>query len=456
MFDVIQSRLSLTLDEHRQADALLAIDEILADGEGRRLEDLIYTLSREPVTHPLWQRFVRIAAISETYFFRDLNQLNALRYSVLPQLIEERRKQNFHQLRLWSAGCSTGEEPYSLAILVRELLPDYKQWNISILASDLSVYNLERGRTGFYRTWSFRNETPAALQDRWFVKEKEGYRIDPSIRDMVTFIPLNLTDDSYPSISNGTIEMDVVLCRNVLIYFDNPTAAEVIKRFRSSLRSTGWLVLGHAESAHIADQEFEPRNFEHAVLYQKMPRPPLAEVPIPSLAKTSSLPPTKPFISRPSTRLLNFSATKLPPRPVSNTAVTAPLQDPLARARTAANQEQWDEALSWLADAERLHRLNAEVHYLRGVVELHRGETDQAVVSMRKSIYCDSDFVLAHFALGEIFEKQAQYKKARYQWQRAESLLATQQPDEPIPFSEDLTVEMLRGLLKYRLERLPF
>lgn len=451
-FDIIQTRLALALDEHRRLEVLRAADELMATREIAHVQDLIRILSEQPTTHPFWQKVIQIATIGETYFFRDLDQLNALRYTVLPNLIEQRRKQGRLQLRLWSAGCSTGEEPYSLAILLRSLIPDIGDWNITILATDLNISNLERARTGIYRTWSFRAETPEEVRRRWFIEEQGNYRIDPSIRSMVTFAQLNLASGDYPSYANNTLEMDIIVCRNVLIYFDNLTTAATIARFQGALRPEGWLVLGHAEAGHMMNHKFQPHNFENAVIYQKLVP---VEQPLPV---TSTHPQTRPLSSptyagRPTTgRLMPIPVgeKKTAPLPV----ISAPA-DPLEQAQRAADREQWDEALRWLAEAEKKQMMRPEIHYLRGVVELHQKELDKALISLRRAIYCDNRFVLAHFVLGELYEKQGYYRKASYQWSQAQSILGSLPQEAPVAFSNDLTVEILSGLLQYRLNNLP-
>ena len=133
-------------------------------GDVLDLAELLARLADLPITAAIWQRFIRIVTVAETYFFRDLSQINALRYSVLPQLIEQRRADGQLELRLWSAGCSTGEEPYTLAILLRELIPDFSSWKITILATDLNLNHLERARNGVFRPWSFRAETPLGVR----------------------------------------------------------------------------------------------------------------------------------------------------------------------------------------------------------------------------------------------------------------------------------------------------
>lgn len=479
LFDIIQSRLALTLDEHRGADVLRTVEELIAAGELRHMDDAVALLTQQPLSHWLWEKFIRIATINETYFFRDRSQLNALQYTVLPALIEERRRQNRLQLRLWSAGCSSGEEPYSLAIMLQELLPDFSAWGITILATDLNAANLERARSGLYRSWSFRSETPLAVRQRWFTPEADGFRIDRSIRQMVTFGQLNLASGDYPSITNGTMSMDLILCRNMLIYFDNQTVADVIGRFHGALTPDGWLVLGHSESGHMTNQDFEPRNFENAVLYRKGARPIVRETPVRSATGTlpplsTRLPKTAPLAKTGTLSSLS-SASKTGPLSKTGTLSsrlpkTAPLStrlprtaplappsqvDPLEQARRAADAEQWAEALRWLSEAEMKHKLSPEVHYLRGVVEIQQQEIDKGIASLRRALYCDNTFAMAHFALGEVYEKQSNYRKASSEWSQAQIVLAYLRPEDPVACGGDLTVEMLRGLVQFRLDNLP-
>lgn len=453
LFDVIQDRLALTLDDQRRAEVVRAIDELSAAEGVYHIQDLVFRLAELPITQSLWQRVIRIATVGETYFFRDRNQLNALHRSILPGLIAERRQQNRKELRIWSAGCATGEEPYTIAMMLRELIPDFATWNLVIHATDLNIKSLDRAREGMYRPWSFRAETPANVRQQWFVETDGSYQIDNSIRAMVNFAPLNLASDDYPSYTTGTYEMDVILCRNVLIYFDNPTIAAVIKRFENALRPQGWLVLGHAESAHITNGNYAPRNYEHAVLYQKClplntlvtrPLEPIDEVIIPE----AILPPSK-LLSRLS---VDPQPVTQKPRDVQEPAAE---EDPWERALEAANKEDWSEALAWLTTAEKKRKLRPEVHYLRGVVELHQGQVKGALASLRQAIYCNQEFVLAHFVLGEIFEQQGQFRKAFGQWKQAYTLLERLPAEQPIAYSDDLTVEMLRAVLEFRLDNLP-
>lgn len=453
LFDAIQERLALSLDDHRRADVVRVVDEMIATKRAQDVRHFTNMLTGQPTKHSLWQNIISVVTVGETYFFRDQNQLNALRYSILPNLIEQRRKLGQKYLRLWSAGCSSGEEPYTLGIILRELISDIHEWDILILATDLNAGSLERARGGYYRAWSFRSETPEGIRHRWFTPEKDGYKIDPAIRNMVTFEQLNLANSNYASSVSRTIDMDVILCRNVMIYFDRPTQAAVISRFHWALHHQGWLILGPSELVPPDNQEFKPVNFENAVVYQKQAvvrqdalietEPiivPIVTIPKPPLRKTvtSTLPP------------LSLVAKKPAPMPPA----AMPKANEWERAMHAANREQWDEALKLLEDAEKAQPLQAEVHYLRGVVELNLQEQDKALASLRRAIYCDANFVMAHYTLGELYQKQGNSRKASYQWNQARRALATFDPQARIAFSDDLTAAMLGELLQYRLANL--
>lgn len=452
LLELVESRLALVLNDHRITDIMKVVDGLRADGQICGAQDLANRLSALATTHPLWQQLIRVATIGETYFFRDRSQIDALWDSVLPDLITERIRTGRRQLSLWSAGCSTGEEPYSLAIMLRELIPDIQNWNIRILATDLNTNHLDRAEQGVYRAWSFRSEIPQAIRERWFSEEVGGFRIDPTIRKMVTFAPLNLAGSVYLIHDSPIKNIDVVLCRNVLIYFDKATVSATLKRFHDSLADSGWLVIGHSESAHMANQPFEVRNFVGAVLFQKVPKPTSFE-PL-FIGEPEPFPVSKPTLLSPSIShpIPDSVNIREPEIPVEKAESDKP--DPWGLAYDAANKEDWAEALKWLEAAEVTHKLRPEVHYLRGIVELQQGEIEKALASLRRAIYCKHEFVLAHFTIGEIFEKVGQVKKAASHWKQAQHILATLPPDAPIESSDSLTVEMLSTVLEYRFENL--
>ena len=196
---------------------------------------------------PEWRRLASDLTVCETYFFREHPCFEALAESILPPLIERRRAGGFPSLRLWSAGCSSGEEAYSLAILVDRLLPDRSDWAITILGTDVDVAALDRARRGVYREWSFRT-LPAGMRERYFRADGDAFELDRGIKEMVTFEPLNLAADTYPTLVSNTTSFDVILCRNVLMYLTREAQQRVLARLQRALAPDGWLGVGLIEA----------------------------------------------------------------------------------------------------------------------------------------------------------------------------------------------------------------
>lgn len=202
---------------------------------------------------PLWDDLVGAITVGETYFFRNPAHLDALRARILPDLIT--RHQANRRLRIWSAGCSSGEEAYSLAILLHELLPDLADWRLSILATDINKDALRRASEGLFREWSFRQTDPA-IRQRYFRARNGAFELDSQVRGLVTFAYLNLVEDSYPSLTTNTNALDLILCRNVAIYLPQSVIRQMAARFHNCLAPEGWLVVGAAETHQEVYSQF--------------------------------------------------------------------------------------------------------------------------------------------------------------------------------------------------------
>jgi chemotaxis protein methyltransferase CheR len=225
---------------------------------------LYYFLKYDPRRAEEFAVIVDLLTIHETYFFREDHQLRALRHEILPDLMKRRTDRT---LRIWSAGSSTGEEPYSIAMMLANE-PEYAEWHIEIVGSDISQRVLEVARRGVYSASSFRT-TPPEFRERYFHSEGAGFRIDDSIKRMVSFFAFNLADVDRAAL---VPRVDVVLCRNVIIYFDLPVKKRVIEMFWSRLRPSGYLLLGHSESLINVSTAFNLRHLSHDIVYQKEER----------------------------------------------------------------------------------------------------------------------------------------------------------------------------------------
>ncbi len=203
-----------------------------------------------------------LVTTNETYFFREPAQLAALVEEIIPELLA--RKQ-IKKVRIWSAGCSSGEEPYSIAILLEEA-GLYGKASIEIFGSDLNQQVLAKARRGIYRESAFRATSPA-IRDRYFTKEPDqSWRISDEIRNRISFGRLNIYDDARVSLVGY---LDVVICRNVIIYFDDSSKKAVISGFYNRLVEGGYLLLGHSESLISLSTQFKLRHLKNDMVYQK-------------------------------------------------------------------------------------------------------------------------------------------------------------------------------------------
>jgi chemotaxis protein methyltransferase CheR len=201
---------------------------------------------------------------NETYFFRERSQLRALVEEILPEALVARRERGGGPVSVWSAGCSSGEEPYSIVILAREAGFDLER-DLRVYASDVSRRMMKRARAGTYRETSFR-ETEPALRAKYFAEKDGTWTVSDAVKKCVDFIHLNLMDRARVALLGA---MDVILCRNVMIYFDPDTKREVIATFEDKLRSGGHLLLGHSESLINITSGLELRHLKTDLVYRK-------------------------------------------------------------------------------------------------------------------------------------------------------------------------------------------
>ena len=434
-----------------------------------------------PLTDAQLQVLASHLTIGETYFFRDKQTFAVLRDRVLPDLIAARRGRE-QRLRLWSAGCSSGEEAYSLAILVRQVLPDFADWQVTVLATDINGRSLRKAVAGAYGEWSFRDAAPG-FKARYFSRDAAGrYVILPEIREMVTFAHLNLVEDTYPSLATDTNAMDLIFCRNVLMYFTPSQTRNVIAKLHHAMVDGGWLAVSPSEASQALFPEFATRNFPGVILYQKTdgkadvatPRwrpvdadadyfppaldapvvwPPLPRAPelVPLEPPPPELPQQPPLARDPASTLTRATALYADGHYAEAAeALLGALQDHGPRpeifsllARATANQGNLAEAGQWCDRWIAADKLDSGGHYLRAVILLEQGAQEEARASLQRAVYLHGDFVLAHFALGNLARSRGRPGEARKHFANALHLLATHPPDAVLPESDGLTAARL-------------
>jgi chemotaxis protein methyltransferase CheR len=230
----------------------------------KTFKDYYYFLRYNPNKDQELTEVIDQLTTNETYFFREDFQLRTFVEDVLPEVRKRKELEGKKTLRIWSAGCSSGEEPYTIAMLLLNL-PWLKSWRIEVIGTDISQRVLHMAREGVYGEASFRS-TDALLKQQFFVDYEGKSRIKDEVRNLVSISHLNLFDTTRIALLG---KMDVIFCRNVIIYFDPAGKKNVIENFFQRLVPDGFLLLGHSESLINLSTSFQLRHFQHDMVYQK-------------------------------------------------------------------------------------------------------------------------------------------------------------------------------------------
>ncbi|WP_018990236.1 CheR family methyltransferase [Aromatoleum toluclasticum] len=475
---LLARQLGLNFTPRRSADLLRGMRYAAREFGFEQVDDCIRWL----LSAPLSQRQIEVLAshltVGETYFLRDTRLFDVLEAHVLPELIESRHRSE-RRLRVWSAACCTGEEAYSLAITLRKALPDQERWHVTVQGSDINPRFLQKARHAVFSEWSFRG-TPPNFRMRYCVPAGEGrWQLRAEIREMVDFFPLNLAEDVYPSLLNQTNAVDLILCRNVLIYFTAEQAAQVIRNLAHCLVEGGWLVVGPNELSLVVLSELVPVHFPGVILYRKdsshsrvaAARSPRAQTPPPM--EPNAVPGASAFVA---------AAPSLPREPMK-AAGTEAAAGPYEQARVHYEQGRYAEAAALLAEFESaaaigtpaaalvlLARIRANQgqlavalvnceraiaadkcdpvsHYLRANILQERGAPDEALSAYRRALYLDPEFVLAHFALGNLARSRGESAAANKHFDNALTLARALQPEAHLLEGEGLTAGRLAAII---------
>ena len=349
-----------------------------------------YLAEVERAGSPERQRLLDEVTIQETHFFRNPPQMRALRMHVLPELIRHADTSG-RRLRIWSAGCSTGEEPYTIAMMLRELLPAAAGWDVKVIATDISESALEAARAATYGSRAVQLATAAEVA-RFFVAQPGGrWTVRPEVRELVELRHHNLVRDAPPE-----PVLDLVLCRNVTIYFSRETTRDLMGRLHRSLRDGGYLLLGHSETLWQVSEDFRlvalGSGDTAAFVYRRLDEP--------AAERRSVLPDRRTLQELPVPPERRVAARRRP-------RVELPRQERAAAAE-AISLDSIRDALAEgrYADAARLARLAAdtdplrsEVHYLLGRALVDSGQDAEALPALRRAVYLDPEAGLAHFLL---------------------------------------------------------
>ena len=362
------------------------------------------------------EQLARHLTIGETYFFREPALFDTLERDVLPPLIAARRAAG-KTLRVWSAGCCTGEELYSLAILLHRLIPDLADWRVTLLGTDINPQFLRKAEQGVYRDWSFRN-VPDWIRRCYF----DAGAIAPVLRQGVRFDYLNLATGAFPGPDSGTPPMDLILCRNVLMYFAPACAARTVLRLRDALAGDGWLAVGVAETGHSLLNPLQPVRFGAAQLYRR--------------SKPAAAPPPR------------WSAAPAPDAAAVSPHPRARMPDLAERARQCADRGLLAAAGDCCAAAIARDKCDPGLRYLQALILEEQGDAAAAMGALRDALYLDQTFVLAHFTLGTLCRRNGDEREAARHFANALELLHGRAPDEPLAHAGGLRAGELADLMR--------
>jgi chemotaxis protein methyltransferase CheR len=394
------------------------------------------------------QKLLQLLTVGETFFFRYPSHFEVLK--------ERLSRMKPHQpIRIWSAGCSTGEEPYSIAISIMESVPGWQHRDIRILASDINAHSLARAGEGRYSNWSLRN-TPPDLAARYFDRDGESFLLKDQVKRLVKFFPMNISGPCTGEYSCELTELDAIFCRNVLIYFEQDTVTRTIRNFATRLRPGAGLFLGHSESLWQRDPELEIRRGDDCYYYLKKtpgkkasaslapaPSPPSPAPPSPAPAPPVPEEPEQAPAARLASARELFDAHRLDealrllldlPDSFPELAQALVLKGFILTARG-----RFEEALQTCSQAIALNDLLPEAYFLKGVALDACGRLSEAADEYRKALLLDHDFVMPRFHMGCLHLKQGRTPEAAREIRNSIRILNRHGGDGTVPYSGGLS-----------------
>lgn len=383
----------------------------------------------------------------ETGFFRDREAFAVLEREVLPQLVCERRDGS-RRLRVWSAACSTGEEPYSLAIALRGLLPELADWQVRILGSDINPRFLQRARSGLYDDEAFA-DAPAGLRQRWFRRTSDGrWALRPEIRRMVEFSHINLGADNYPALSNHTGAVDLLLCRQVLSEFAPAQASRALAKLARCLSDDGWLLLGPGELERCEVHGLVPLTIDGVTLLRRRRTTPIRLLPGEAAA------PAGVVATPPATSADQLARAREACRDgdfaIAEQLLQAlPAQPPGLRllARVLAVQGRVDDALEACDRAIAAAPDDPAGACLRASLLQEQGALGEAMQAFQRALCLDPGYLLGHFGLGNLARRLGRLGEAERHHANAQALAARLPPSQRLDDADGLTAGRLLEII---------
>lgn len=447
--EAVSEEMGLNFSENRFPDLEKAVASCKENSEFSSNKDFVKWLLENKKNIETLTPYL---TVGETYFFREKNSFEILENHVLPEIFRKKEK-----ITIWSSGCSTGEEPYSIAILINKIAPDKK---VRIIATDINPDALKKADQGMYRDWSFRDTLPWVK--KYFTEKEHFYAIKPEIKKMVEFSRLNLVKDTYPS------PVDIIFCRNVLMYFSHKMGSNIVSRFYNSLVSGGWLLINPAECMFINGSSFSTVNFPGAIFYRKeeiSSKPFIFSSEIKSSHKTHEFLIKKPFtFSRekncePSGISIKRYVKKEKTENDRDTRVLysdeeeKSISSLLEKAKELSKRKQFKEGEEICRDIINRDKINYKAHYLLATILQEENKIEEAIISLKKVIYLEENFVSPYFLLGNIYLQQGNKKESNKNFKNAMEILNTMNENTVLEDADGITAGKFKEIISTFLNR---
>jgi chemotaxis protein methyltransferase CheR len=452
--EVIASRTGLFFPEQKWKMLNRNLASAAVDFGYKNTNEFIQWLLTARINKKQIEKLSAHLTVSETYFWREPQVFSAFTDFILPELIDSKKNKE-KTIRILSAACSTGEEPYSIAIALHRSIPEIKDWNIIIQATDINEKALAKARSGVYNPWSFRN-SPPWLKSRYFEHmQNRKYALIPEIREMVTFVSCNLTEDDCFSVLPHNGSMDIIFCRNMLMYFTPEWAEKISEKLFRLLSKDGWLIVASCELSSQLFPKLLTVNFPGAILYRKTFKESdpssskhddfpafasgLPEDPLFSYAFEAPAPQPPPPQSIPgNTSKKNHSGKKIPLESYS---------DKVSAIRLLAGQGHLTKALAECNAALGVYKLYPGLYLLLASILQELDKREEAIIAVKQAVYIDPDYIMGHFTLGNIYFRLGKMKSAEKYFKNALELLNSESDDDIPEESEGLSVKYIREII---------
>lgn len=263
--NLIYERTGIRFEENKIYYVKKRLQQRITAGDFQGIEEYIRFLKLFDRDGREFQELINLLTVNETYFFREFQQLQVFAEKCLEEIVEKKTANGEKTIKVFSAGCSNGAEPYTLAIILREMLDNFNYWNVMVKAADIDENVISMARRGIYDKRSVKDVPPVYLS-RYFGSSKPGeYTVKPEVKELVVFEQMNLMDRRALRYEEN---YDFVFCRNVLIYFDDVSRKQLVERFYTMLNKGGFIFLGHAESLSRISTAFKIRRLDGYMVYQ--------------------------------------------------------------------------------------------------------------------------------------------------------------------------------------------